>query len=256
MDVLLTCGIGDFIALESYLTRAEREAVEVIHWASRARAALMALIPFVFRNVKRHVVERDTWGAAFTKTFCISSAKELPGLAKGVRDWSVGVIVNDYRRKQRHYDQSSVIANRLCDVSRLGLPEKYFVVHPYSENARTPVRDLTRDEWLLAYKRLNQRSIPIVIVNTGGERLESLPDVIDLTNRLTLLEAIEVTKGAAGFIGAASLFSVVASKTLPADRLFIKGSKDLKMNYATFYYAPLRGNAFVDPKLASILPYG
>ncbi len=253
-DVLLTCGIGDFIAMESYFTPKERNDVTTIHWASRARQTLMELVPFVFQNATKHVIERDVWGPPFSKTFCISSRNELPRLPQSVHDWSVKVIVDDVRKGRRFYEGSTLISRELCDISRLKLPARYFVVHPYSENARTPVRDLTNDEWLFAHNRLRTKGVPIVVVNKGGETLRQLPGVTDLTNQLTLTEAIEVTKNATGFIGAASLFSVIASKIMPTNALFIKGSRDLKMNYSSFYYAPHKTNAFVTDNLLRTLP--
>jgi hypothetical protein len=251
--VLFTCGVGDFIAMESYFTAAEREDVEAIHWASRARQTLMELVPFVFQNVKEHIIERDSWGPPFSRTFCISSRRELPRLNPSVHDWSVKIIVGEVRHRLRHYRNSTLVAHQLCNISHLNLPPYYFAVHPYSDNARTPIRDLTHEEWRLAHARLQDRNIPLVVVNRGDELLQSLPGVIDLTNKLTLLEAIEVTKHAAGFIGAASVFSVVASKTLPSNRLFIKGSRDLKLNYSAFYYAPHKTNSFVNDSLLGAL---
>jgi hypothetical protein len=249
MRILLTCGLGDFIAMASYFTDAERASVQTIHWATRARESLMQLVPFVFPNVAEHVVERDTWGAPFSKTFCISSRAELPGLDPAVTDWSVKFIVEDVKRKRRKYQGSTLANGALCDISRLDLPARYYVVHPHSENARTPIRDLTSEEWAGVHRHLHQRGIPIVIVNKGGERLPEQLGVIDLSDQLTLLEAIEVTKHAAGFVGAASLFSVIASKTLPIERIRIKGSADLKKNYYWFYYAPHATNAFITDDL-------
>lgn len=250
-SVLFTCGIGDFIAMESYFTKSERESVSSIHWASRARVSLMDLIPFVFPNVKTHKIERDTWGAPFTRTFCISSRKELPGLDPSVDDWSVKIIVDDFKRGRRRFQGSTLASSKLADISGLNLPASYFVFHAYSENARTPIRDLTAEELAFAAKRI-QRSHAIVIVNKGGQGLP-IPGAIDLSDQLTLLEAIEVTKQASGFVGAASVFSVVASKVLPPAKLFIKGSLDLKINYSNFYYAPHRTHDFVAQNLLRIL---
>jgi hypothetical protein len=248
----LTCGIGDFIAMESYFTAAERDSVEVIHWATRARKSLMELVPFVFRNVKRHVVERDTWGPAFSKDFSIASRDELPGLDGSVVDWNVNAIVEQVRAGKRTYAVSPLIAQPLWDITHLQLPERYFVVHPYSENARTPVRDLSFNEWLSVYSFVRARHTSVVVVNKGGIPYASPSDVIDFTDRLDLLAAIEVTKGACGFAGVASVFSVVASKVLPKESLFIKGGRDLRENYSSFYYAPLVGNSFITDNLIKI----
>jgi len=251
-EILLTCGIGDFVAMTSYLTENERTSVEVIHWATRARDSLMHLIPFIFPNVKTHIVVRDKWGPAFSKDFCIASRAELPSLAASVVDWNIAALVREAKARKRKFYGSPLVARQLCNIGHLELPGRYFVVHPYSENARTPIRDLTDSEWRRVHCTLQARGFPIVIVNKGGIPFAPLAGVIDLTDKLTLIEAIEVTKGAAGFIGAASLFSVIASQLLPKEKLFVKGSGDLKNNFAWFYYAPHVSNSFVVNELNSL----
>ena len=253
-EVLLTCGIGDFIAMESYFTAAERDNVKVIHWATRARTSLMQLVPFVFKNVQWHKIERDTWGPALSKDYSIASRDELPGLDKSVVDWNVTDIVKEVWGGKRTYGASSLISQSLCRIADLDLPERYCVVHPYSENARTSVRDLSFEEWLAVYDYCRVRKMQIVVVNNGSERFPTLPGVIDMTDKLDLLSAIEVTKGACGFAGSASVFSVVASKKLPKECLFIKGNEILRERYSTFYYAPHTSNSFITDDLRKICP--
>jgi hypothetical protein len=94
-----------------------------------------------------------------------------------------------------------------------------------------------------------------VIINKGDERMKQYPNVIDLSDQLSLLEAIEVTKQSSGFIGASSIFSVVASKVLAPGQIFIKGYKLLKDEFAWFYYAPHEdASQLVVQDLTSIIP--
>ena len=244
-EILLTCGIGDFIAMTSYLTEHERNGVEVIHWATRARESLLNLIPFVFPNVKTHVVVRDKWGPAFSKDYSVASRAELPDLETSIVDWSVAVLIREARSGKRLFRGSPLVTQRVCGIEHLKLPIGYFVVHPYSQTARTSFRDLTEKEWRHVHARLHAQGVPIVIVNEGETIFSPLPGVVDLTNKLTLVEAIEVIKGACGFVGAASVFSVIAAKVLPADKLCVKGHPDLKNNFSWFYYAPYNDNSFV-----------
>ena len=254
MRVLLTCGIGDFLAIESHLTADERAGVEVVHWATRAREWLLPLIPFAFPNVREHVTERDVWGPPGHPSYSVGSRDELPGLDPAVVDWSVRRIIEQVHGGERPFTGSTFAATPLCAVAHLDLPREFAVIHPYSENARTPLRDLTADEWALTSSRMRSRAMPIVIVNQGRERFAPAPGVIDLTNRLTLLEAMEVTKRAFCFVGAASVFSVIAAKKLTADRLFIKGNVFLKNQFSAFYYAPHESNSFIGDNLMEILP--
>jgi hypothetical protein len=254
--VLLTCGIGDFIAMESFLSPSECASVTAIHWATRARAGIMPLVPFVFPNCTEHVIERDTFGGAFTADFCISSRAELPKLPADVVDWNVRWITDEIRAGARPYHGSRVVDQELASLQRLGLPPMYFVVHPRSDNARTLERDLNGAEWFATQQYAKRSGAPLVIVDKGAHKLPAqLTGVIDLSNKLTVLEAIEVTKCAAAFVGCASFPAIVAAKTLPRSRFFVKANHSVRRFFFWFYYAPHDVNDFVTDDLMKILPH-
>ncbi len=254
--LLLTCGIGDFMAMESHAPLVEREEVTAIHWATRARESLMELVPFVFPNVEEHVIERDIWGAPFTEDFCISSIDQLPDLETGVEDWSVRIVADEIRSGLRCFHGSSLLRQPLCSIDRLNLPARYFVVHPFSENARTVERDLSPTEWVAALRYIDASGYKAVIVNKGGERMPLPFDALDLSDELTILEAIEVTKRAAGFIGCASFPAVIAAQSLTSEWLFVKSNRSVKKYFYWLYYAPQETNAFITDDLLKILPRG
>lgn len=253
MRILISCGIGDFIGIESYMRHDEREAVVAIHWATRQREGLQEIVPFAFPNLREHVIERDTWGAPFTDDFCVSSRDQLPNLPPEVLDWSVRACCDEIRGGRTFYG-STFVKRTLCDITYLQLPPRYFVVHPYSENARTPERDLNPEEWLAVQRHVARLRLPLVIINKGDERMRQQHEALDLTGKLTLLEAIEVTKGAAGFVGCSSLFAAIAAKFLPAEYLFIKSNRSVKMHFYWLYYAPQESNSFVTDDLLKIIP--
>ena len=253
--ILLACGIGDFVALECYLSMKETFAVKSIYWATRAKDSIMPLIPYVFPNVTEHITVKDDWGDALEKNFCIECKEDLKNnTLQDVEDYSVSVIFNQILNKQRSYQSSSIIKRKLCDISHFNLPDRYFLVHPYSDNARTPARDLTKEEWIHITNSLSVYDMPIVVINKGKEALEFSPNVIDLSNKTNLMEAIEIAKGSAGFYGASSAFSVVCSKVLPHWKMYVKGHNFLKDIFWHFYYAPLETNSFISDSLIKPIP--
>lgn len=255
MKILLTCGVGDFIAIESFLTSAETRAVDTIYWATRARTTILPLIPFVFPNVKHHVVVKDSWGEAFTEDFCVESSEDLPDLPDNVIDLSIKRIHAAMLRGTRRYRGSFLEKRQLAVIDDLQLPERYFVVHPHSENARTADRDMTAAEWTEIWKQLRSMNIPVVIINKSDKKLKQYPGVIDLTNKLDILQSIEVVKQSNGFIGSSSVFSVVASKVLARNQLYIKGHTLLKNVYSSLYYAPIEDSQqLVVQNLSRIVP--
>lgn len=254
--VLLTCGLGDFVAIDSFMAKDERLAVDTVHWATRARAAMVDLVPFVFPNVTWHVIQRDTWGAPFTSDFCVSSRDELPGLPADVIDLSVTNVADDVRAGARGFTGSRFVGRTLCDVSHLGLPSRYVVVHPFSENARTDERDMTQPEWLAVQRYASDIGLPVVVLNKGGEPLENKRrGVIDLSDRTTLLQGIEVTKHADVFIGCSSVFAAIAAKVLPQSRVFVKANHSVRRFFYWLYYSPLDTNTFVTDDLRKVLPH-
>lgn len=251
--VLLTCGIGDFIAIESHLTAEERAGVEAIHWATRARESLMDLIPFVFPNVKEHVVERDTWGEPFSETFCITSRAELPDLDPEVVDWNVRDIAGEIRTGARSFHGSCLLRQKLANIESL---PRYFVIHPFSENARTSERDLSYMEWMAAQRYVHSRGYATVIVNKGGQPMPTQFGVFDYSDKLSILQTLEVTKRAAGFIGCASFPAVLAAQSLTSEWLFVKSNRSVKTFFYWLYYAPQESNAFLTDDLRKILHDG
>lgn len=255
MKILLTCGIGDFIALEGFITFKEAQSVETIYWATRAREAIMLLVPFVFPNVKEHIVVKDTWGEPYRNGFCFESIEDIDDMPEDVVDFSIKPMIESIKRGNRRYNSSFLDKKSVASIADLNLPEKYFVVHPYSENARSETRDMTAQEWTTAWRSLCPSGIPIVIINKGSEKLKQYPNVIDLTDKLDLLQAIEVVRASSGFIGSSSVFSVIAAKFLAPAQLFIKGHTLLKNEYSWFYYAPHEDpQQLVTQNLLKVLP--
>ena len=260
--VLLTCGLGDFVAIDSFLTEGERLSVDTIHWATRARKALEAMVPFVFPNAQVHIIERDDFGAPFTPDFCVSSRDELPNLPPDVIDMSVANVAADVRAGARAYTGSrfverTVTAATFAALERVyALPPRYMVVHPFSENARTAERDLTQEEWLAVQRYAAERDLCMVVLNQGGERLQnSTAAVLDLSDRTGILEAIEITKHAEVFLGCSSVFAAIAAKVLPQPRVFVKANHSVKRFFYWLYYSPLDTNTFVTDDLRKIIPH-
>jgi len=257
MEILLTCGIGDFIAMESHAPLVERELVTSIHWATRARESIQQLVPFVFPNVEEHVVQRDTWGAPFTTEFCVSSRDDLPNLPPEVVDWSVKVVSDEIRTGQRRFHGSALMDVQLATLDGIPLPTRpYFVVHPFSENARTVERDLDPRERTAAFRHAAKLGYSCVVVNKGGPRIAVPPNVVDLSDKLTLFQTLEIVKRAAGFIGCASFPAVLAAQVLTPQWLFVKCNPSVKRFYHWLYYAPQSTNQFCSSDLLDLFPHG
>ena len=135
----------------------------------------------------------------------------------------------------------------LVPIEKFCLPPSYFVIHPFSDfYLNTDLRNMTQAECGQAIHYLAAQRVSGVVLNKTGKPIAwNGASLIDLTNKTTVLEALEITKGAEGFIGCASFISVLASRTMPPLNLFIKGDRLISDGIMTYdeydiFYAPIK----------------
>ncbi len=293
MKVLLTCGGGDFMALESWLHPQECMAVTHIYWATRARRLVEKLAKVAFPNLKQETIIFDKWGEPGSDEFCVESKEQLQKVTKidlsDVQDWSISQFTRDGLEGRRQYFGSSFSKRTLADTSwlrdtlsisdRFNLKKPYFVIHLESLNAPTPLRDISPKELVRVAYWLDRHDQKAIILGTGEPRIEmssnsfhqfakkqdvrlklsqskdSLRCFQDLTGKTDIFEALEIARNACGFFGSSSIFSVMCSKVCPAHRMFVKGHSTLRERFAWFYYAPLVGREIVYDKLPNHYPW-
>lgn len=249
MNLFFSCGVGDFVALESFLTDKEKENTSRVYLATRAADSIAQLAPFVFPHLKEITVPEIPWGKPFSTTFCITKKEELKTKFNHTQDlttwhdFGVVSLIDEIKKGKRTFNRSTLIEKKLTPLSKFNLPKNYFVIHPNSYNAPTVIRDLTDEEWRRIQTWLQKRKQPYVILNKCGKTTPVCSLGINLANATNLLEAIEISKKASGYLGCASAFSVVVSKlNIPHNNIFIKGHQDLRDNFTDFYYQPMRHN--------------
>lgn len=216
--VLIRCKLREFVAIESFLTHREREAVTTIYWATEDRTQIEILAKIAFPNLQDEITLRDG-----------------EQLSSDVRD--LNALIGEIDEGSRVYTYSTFARYILTDVS-FNLPEKYIVVSPFSEGSRDYDQDLTQAE-LDEIKS----DLPIIILDQGSTTDTAfVKGAKDLRGQTSLLEAFEVVKGASGFIGAPSVLSVIASKVLDRSQLLIKGQQKNRTN---LYFAPQVIDTFI-----------
>lgn len=257
MNVFFTCGIGDFIAIDSYLTAAEKHNINRIFWATRQRRAITQLVPFCFPNLKNQVTVFDSFRNAPHKLFCFASMGDMKnkiGISMGstlIEDLSIVHIWHQIFRHKRQYHYSSLAAKPLADISKFDLPDRYCLVHPWSDNMPNEKRDLEPNELRNICLKLKNAGIPAVVVNQSKKATIECEGVIDLSNKTTLLETLEITKKCNGFIGCASFPSVMATKMLPPNKVLVKAKPEIKNRDWVCYYAPFRKNDFIKERIGN-----
>ncbi len=252
MDVLVTSGLGDFIAVESWLSPQLKNQVTRVFWATRARAVIQQSIDLskVFPNAV-HVTLFDRWAdtidqcgnriaASLSTPYCLYNKYQIPQ------------IVNDDVLRQYNTSVDDIVDLSICpvidsvdhsNIVNYGssyasvLPSYdqfngYVVIHPYSSNAYTYDRDLTQGEVHAIFDYLNRNDLKGVYLGTG-RALFDLPtnhNVVNMIDKLDVQQSFDVVRQSSMFIGCASSLSVLASRYLPHNQIHIKGSAALDSN--------------------------
>lgn len=264
MQILLTGGIGDFFAIESLMTESEANSVEHIFYATRQEGTIRELLkgyPMIFPNLREQISLFNAFTEPYTDLFSIGNRnklKSLPLLVNGVdidsiADFSMIVIGTEFMNGKRSHKGSSFLFHEVVKIKNL-LPSRDFVfIHPYSNNAPTNCRDLSQSEWDAVLIYLNRRNLVGLVVNQGNASPPSHKSIIDMTNKVNILEAIQILKESRAFIGASSCFSVLAAKIHSPNNLFVKGHNVLKLTWWKPYYMPQITNAFISDDLTANL---
>ena len=259
-SILLTGGVGDVLAIESLMTKEERQSINAIYYATRAYKPCMELFENhpAFPNLKKQTaIWKD-----FTRIFCFHNKNHIadklcayqPNALQGVvrklmesiEDYSIEVIF----KQNRTYKYSSFISLELADIGKFNLPKQYCCICPYSSNDK---RDIRRDydyfDWVQTLSILKRKKLQGVVINVGSEIVPNDPTIINLSNKTNIREAIEIVKQAQGYIGIDTAFSVIAAKVFKPENIIIKSLNDHCLLYAHIYFTPFKKFDFLKNKI-------
>lgn len=257
-SVLFTGGIGDFFAIESFMTTPQREGVKFVFLATRAAKAIKSIIEAapIFPNLLNVTILHDDWSTVFC-TFSLEHLKALSGMHKWhidfsqippeVADYSIFYVFDEITKGRRHYNHSNIIAHPLADISKFSLPDRFTFLQPYSPNdSQGGKRDFSDAEWSATLRRLRSTDQKgVVVVNSSSHYVPNDPSIIDLSNRTTICEGIEIAKGCNEFIGVDSCFAAIVTKFLPNESITIKSVNEHYTNYLKVYCSPKTEFGFV-----------
>ena len=243
--VFYTGGIGDILATEAFLSLEQRCRIETIYYACNKSKVLIELFTghSGYPNLKKnHVIWDD-----FSKFWCLWSKggcnkliqehkKIVPAAYFDSTDLSIASCFPKLRNS--HYFGSSFLKHKMCDIDAFDLPKSYFVICPYSTDKREKARDFSNRDWAATFSILSNIKSKGVILNTGNDKCPMSDSLINLTNKTTIKEAIEILKGADGYVGVDSSLSVLAAKLFNYPNLLIKSTNKHLINWKDIYYAP------------------
>jgi hypothetical protein len=252
-QVFWTGGIGDILALEATMTDEFRKSIRRMYWATRSMpqmAPLFTKLPS-FSRLNDHVSLWDNYqgGLCFKDmqdAYDTSLRRHL--LVGPVQDWSV---IKRFEKPQP-FTGSSFVKYKLASISEFNLPSHYTVVCPYSDVNKPQIQSWRRFhprdwEWLTQY--LANHQMYGVVVNTGTDPVPENKWLINLSNKTTLGQALEIVKQSKGYIGIDMAFSVLAAQM--SKPMLVATTNAILWAYKHLYYAPQTYWQFIVPHLGA-----
>jgi len=255
MQALFTGALGDFLGAESFMTEAEKDSVTTILWATRNRSEIQAAVDLkvIFPNLQEEKILFDDWGTdrptrpwqEGDKFMSIGMKGDLNLKCKLNLSQEELDAINDYSLDATlqkiftgHRWQSSRFTSRSIwpDVGRFNLPERYVVIHPWSD-AEICGREFNNADWQNIFTFLNTIGATGVVVNQSSTPAPVHPLLIDLTNQTSLKETFSIITQAESCILCSSSLACFASKIFPKHKIWIKGGHQyIFTDWATYFY--------------------
>lgn len=258
-SIFLSGGIGDVLALESYMSDEQREILMTICYGTNKQAPIEQIFRALpnYTSLKNHQI---AWND-FSKFWCFLFKRECGDRLSTrtiefdeAEDWGIMSKFPKIKQGLLHYNNSSLIINKLCSIDHIPLPVNYYVISPYSSDKRIKTRDFGDDDWAATIYYLIKRNKNAVVLNSGNEYVPNNPCLINLSGKTSFIEAVEVLKKANGYIGIDSSLSVLAAKIFEYPNLIIKSRNDHCYSNKHIYYAPHSKFNFMNTDIAKLIP--
>lgn len=241
--IFITGGIGDVLTLESFFSDQQRAALETIYYATSKHVPIANIFKHLpnYPKLTNHIVVWDDFSSFWA--FC-SKDEYLSRCRQFHKEINQGVMSSgDFSIAAKFstldvYNKSSVLEFPIAKIERFALPAQYFVLCPYSTDKRLKVRDFDAEDWLNTLKLLQDRGLQGVIINAGKDIIPENKSIINLNNKTTILESIEILKKSQGYIGVDSCLSVLAAKLFAYPNLLVKSVNEHLYRWKHLYYAP------------------
>ncbi len=243
-DMLITGGIGDFIAVESHLFADKKEFINQILLATRGTAEITKLINLCYPEIK----VRPLFDKFPEDRYHFDHWNELKGYLENtnnsylrekfyrVVDFSIAEVFPRIHKNELQPKQTALLRDHNIDLKKFNLPPIF--VSTVTVSNRDPARDAQNrqmsDEEINCVSNLcKARSLNLVCIFCNCRNPH--PDIIHIKNS-NIEESIEILKKSSGYIGVDSCLSVVAAQKFTGDNIKIKSTNGHLIHNRRCYY--------------------
>lgn len=244
-DCIITSGqIGSFIAFDSFLTDFEKENLKKI--IIDAGSTYDSQIKDNNNNLQiSNLIKNNKYYNQNIKFIECKINKET--LKKHSEKHKI-VYTRQFKKNYHNYSwhlyekinikNSSFIKIKNADLEKFNLPEKYCVVVGWSKRKE---KKFTTKDWKELIKILESKKIKAFVINNFYRDDVKIPKhelLIDMTEKTSLLESIEITKNANLYIGINGCLSIIAMQKYPR-KCMIKSCIE-KFKWFRYFYPKVK----------------
>ena len=238
ISVLITGGIGDYIAIDPFCIRENK--IAQIFLATRSHREIQSLINKLYPNINCFNLVNNFPNDLYCfqsleHLIDVSSMKRisLPKSINRTIDYSINKIFPMIHNNSLTYKKSKILTEHLCSLSHLELPAKYITI---AGSSNRDVRHANNGRNLTQEEYLQIANIPeIEKVCVFCQCNKPAEGIIHLKNT-TVLESIEIVKRGCGYIGIDSWISVIGSWLFNKKNFVVKCINDHGINNVCCYW--------------------
>lgn len=241
MKTYLSVGIGDMMCLDSVLTQEERNSITEIYWACRFGKDLIPLLEnnSFYPNLKKQHTIPDDVGIERMNSLD-SSAKNFWHFRPDFkRNFEVGLSLFNLRIDEiRAIDAASIFLDssrkftnssflddvKIDDINWESLslePNNYILFHyPTSTRPRSDIASISGEDWNFVNSLSNEKNLKVVVVTDSDFDYKFDNGII--LQRPSIRTIVALCKNAKIYAGCDSFVSILCSKILSPENLYIK----------------------------------
>jgi hypothetical protein len=224
-SVLITGGIGDFLAIEPFFFAKDQE-IKTVFLATRGHFEIAKLILKRYKEISIKnllpIFPKDLY-CFTTKSQLLQYMKSrnifYPAEFEKSQDYSIFRMFPQIHNDTAKLSTSRYMEETLCELKEFNLPANYVALVGNSlRDTRTAAtgRNFTNEEYENCLKCIR---MPIICVYC--QCANPHPAIMHL-KETNILQSIEIVKQSKGYVGIDSWLSVIAGQCLPAEKVKIK----------------------------------
>jgi hypothetical protein len=275
--IIVTGGIGDFLTIDYFFLYTYKKNIIFI---SKQSLKLRNLLNFYKKKNNKFyslyydfsLINRPGFNNSIELTNVLPFLKNINIVNISEHFPLIRKIIKTKNINNNLIKDNFIINNNLIkDIrQKFNIPEIFAIIHPYTEDNRincincnfihteTHQCDLTRNfidtDYVNIFKFLNKKNITGVIISIQPVYLkESFENnnIINLSlSKLDIVDCIELVKQCTYFFGVDSFFSVIASKILHHNNIYVKCNNKHAHIYKDIYWYPNKNinlQSFITP---------